>query len=69
MEGLIVEEIPHVFLSNSQVLSTYFQLKNSFPEVKDKSLLGVALIKNRYLLSGLRLLYRNSTIDEAKKFA
>jgi hypothetical protein len=66
MEGLIVEEIPHVFLSNSQVLSTYFQLKNSFPEVKNKSLLGVALIKNKYLLPGLRLLYRNSTIDEAK---
>ncbi len=66
MGSSFVEEIPHVFLSNSQILSTYFQLKKSYPKVKHESLLGVAIIKNKYLLPGLRLLYKNSTLDEAK---
>jgi len=67
MEELNIGEIRHIFLSNSRIFNTFLQIKKNFPKLKENGILGAALIKNRYLMPGLRLLYRNLSKEEIKK--
>lgn len=55
------------FLVKREVLGSFFAIKNILRNEKEDILFGIAFIKSGYVLPGLRILYRASTVEDLKK--
>lgn len=55
------------FEAEREVLDKFFVFRNILSGEKEEIILGISLIKSGYVLPGLRLLYRSSSVDSLKK--
>lgn len=55
------------FLTKRDILGNFFAIKSVLGNEKEEILMGISFVKSGYVLPGLRILYRNSTVDHLKK--